>query len=124
LAIALLGGRPTREKERLGDVTLGLQDRHVVAHGRAGDAEVVPLDEGLGTDRLLGGNEVGDDGAQHLEARCVCTTPGFTYLDHYVDIHFTVINRANTARADVRVADGWFATSLCMVMPTAPRSLR
>ena len=32
---------------RLGDVALGLEDGHVVAHGGAGHAEVVPLDERL-----------------------------------------------------------------------------
>ena len=74
LAVALLGGHPARAGVRLGDVALGLQHRHVVAHGRAGDAEIVALDEGLGADRLLGGNEVGDDGAQHLEATVVGTT--------------------------------------------------
>jgi hypothetical protein len=62
LAIALFGGHPARAGVWLGDVPLGLQDRHVVADGCAGNAEVVPLDERLRTDRLLGGHEVGDDG--------------------------------------------------------------
>ncbi len=46
LAVALLGGHPARAGVRLGDVALGLQNGHVVAHGRAGHPEVVPLDEG------------------------------------------------------------------------------
>ena len=106
LAVALLGGHPARAGVRLGDVALGLQDGHVVAHGGAGDAEVVPLDERLRTDRLLGGHEVGDDGAQHLEATVVGATQLFTYPSQRVSAHFTGINRGNTARAVVRVADG------------------
>jgi branched-subunit amino acid aminotransferase/4-amino-4-deoxychorismate lyase len=37
-------------------------------------AEIIPVvavDERLGTDRLLGVDEVGDDGAQHLETTIV-----------------------------------------------------
>ena len=45
LAVALLGGHPARAGVRLGDVALGLQHRHVVAHGRTGHAQVVPLDQ-------------------------------------------------------------------------------
>jgi len=48
-------------------IVLVLQGRHVVAHGGRGDAQVVPLGEGLGADGLLGADVVLDDGAQHLE---------------------------------------------------------
>ena len=65
--VALVGGDAAGAGVRLGDVALVLQGRHVVAHGRRGDPEVVPLGEGLGADRLLGGDVVLDDGAQHLE---------------------------------------------------------
>ena len=74
LAVALLGGHPPGAGVRLGDVALGLQHRHVVADGGAGHAQVVPVDEGLRTDRFLGGDEVGNDGAQHLEATVVSTS--------------------------------------------------
>ena len=43
--VALVGGHPAGAGVRLGDVALLLQHGHVVAHGRAGDAEVVPLDD-------------------------------------------------------------------------------
>src|SRR6476660_4582248 len=65
-----------------------------------------PLDERLRTDRLLGRHEVGDDGTQHLEATVVGATQLFTYPSQRVSAHFTCINRGNTARAVVRVADG------------------
>jgi hypothetical protein len=72
----------------------------------------VPLDEGLGADRLLGGNEVGDDGTQHLEATIVGTTHVFTFPSHPVGVYFTVINSGDTVREAVRVANGLVATSL------------
>ena len=90
LAVALLGGHPARAGVRLRDVALGLKDGHVIAHGRTGDAEVVPLDERFRTDRLLGRNEVGDDGTQHLEATVVGATQLFTYPSQRVSAHFTV----------------------------------
>src|SRR6478735_1391325 len=74
LAVALFGGDPARAGVRLGDVALGLEDRHVVAHGGAGYAQVVPLDERLAADWLLGRDEVGDDGAQNFEPTIVGTT--------------------------------------------------
>ena len=78
LAIALLGGHPARTGVWLSDVALCLQDSHIVANRRARYAEIVLLDEGLRTDRLLGGHEVGDDGTQHLEATVVGATQLFT----------------------------------------------
>ena len=74
LAVALLGGHSPGAGVRLGDVALGLQHRHVVADGRGRHTQVVTLHQGLRTDRLLGGDEVGDDGAQHLEATVVGTS--------------------------------------------------
>ena len=65
--VALVGGDAPGAGVRLGDVALVLQRRHVVADRRRRDAEVVPLDERLGADRLLGGDVVLDDGAQHFE---------------------------------------------------------
>ena len=52
---------------RLGDQPLLLERGHVVAHRGRRDAEPVPLDERLGADRLLGGDVVLDDGAEHGE---------------------------------------------------------
>ena len=52
---------------RLGDEPLLLQRGHVVADGGRGDAEPVPVDERLGADRLLGGDVVLDDRAEHGE---------------------------------------------------------
>ena len=43
--VALVGRDPTGAGVRLGDVALVLQHRHVVADGRAGHAQVVPLDQ-------------------------------------------------------------------------------
>src|SRR4029079_15917998 len=107
-----------------GDVPLGLQHRHVIAHGRAGNAEIVPLDECLRTDRLLGGHEVGDDGTQHLKTTVVGATPLVTSPSQRFCVHFTVINRADIDRAVVCVADSTSTTSLCDVMPTPQRSPR
>jgi len=45
LAVALLGGDAAGAGVRLGDVALGLEDGHVVAHRCAGYAEIVPLDQ-------------------------------------------------------------------------------
>src|ERR1700752_5058710 len=92
LAVALLGGHTARTGVRLGDVPLGLQHRHVIAHRRAGDAEIVPLDECLRPDRLLGGHEVGNDRAQHLKAAVVGATHLLTCPFHQFSLHFTVIN--------------------------------
>src|SRR5580693_10304686 len=59
---------------RLGDVTLGLQHGHIVADRGGRDTEVVALDQRLRPDRLLGGDEVGDDRTQHLKATVVGTS--------------------------------------------------
>ena len=61
--VALVGGHPTRTRVRLRDVALGLEDRHVVADGGTRHPEVVTVDQRLGSDRLLGGDVVGHDGA-------------------------------------------------------------
>ena len=45
--VALVGRHPAGTGVGLGDVALFLQRRHVVAHGRGRDPEVVPLDQGL-----------------------------------------------------------------------------
>ena len=55
LPVALVGGDAARAGVRLRDVALVLQHGHVVADGRAGHPEVVPVDQRLGADRLLGG---------------------------------------------------------------------
>src|SRR5436190_15249076 len=52
---------------RLSDEALVLERRHVVADGGRGDAEVVPLDQRLRPDGLLGADVVLDDRAKHLE---------------------------------------------------------
>ena len=65
--VALVGRHPAGAGVRLGDEALLLQHRHVVADGGRGDAELVAVDEGLGADRLLGGDVVLDDRAQHGE---------------------------------------------------------
>jgi hypothetical protein len=78
LPVALLGGYPAGTGVRLGDVALRLEYRHVVAHRGTGDAKIVPLDQSLGADRLLGRDEVGDDGPQHLKT----TSVGSSHLAH------------------------------------------
>ncbi len=71
LPVALLGGYPPGAGVRLGDVALGLQHRHIVADRRRRNPEIVPLYQGFRADRFLGGDEVGDDRAQHLETTVV-----------------------------------------------------
>ena len=66
MAVALLRGHPPRAGVGLDDEALGLEHRHVVADGRAGHSQRVPVDEGLGADRFLGGDVVRDDGAQDI----------------------------------------------------------
>ena len=75
--VALVGRDPAGAGVRLGDEPLLLQRRHVVADGGRRDAERVPLDQRLGADRLLGGDVVLDDGAQHGELAVVlhCSPP-------------------------------------------------
>ena len=73
--VALVGRHPAGAGVRLADVALLLQHGHVVAHGGRGDAAGVPLDQGLAADRLLGGDVVLDDGAQHVELAIVETHP-------------------------------------------------
>jgi hypothetical protein len=52
---------------RLGDQALFLEGIHVVAERRLLNAELVQIIQSLATDRLVVGDEVLDDGAQHLE---------------------------------------------------------
>src|SRR5271154_6565932 len=71
LAVALFRRYPTGAGVRLSDVALGLEDGHIVAHRRGRDAEIMPVPQRLRADRFLGGDEVGDDRAQHLKAALV-----------------------------------------------------
>ncbi len=50
------------------DVSLCFEHSHVVTDRGAGHTEVVPVDESLGADRLLGGHVIRHDGAQDLES--------------------------------------------------------
>ena len=80
--VAGVGGDPAGAGVRRGDQPLLLERRHVVAHGRCRDAELVALEQRLGADRLGGLDVVLDDGAQHGEsaflahARRVSRRPG------------------------------------------------
>ena len=65
--VAGVGGHPAGAGVRLGDQPLLLERGHVVADRRRRDAEVVPVDQRLAADRLVGGDEVLDDRPQHLE---------------------------------------------------------
>jgi hypothetical protein len=69
--VALVGRDAPGAGVGLRDQPLLLQSRHVVAHGRGRDAQTVSLDQRLGADRLLGGDVVLDDRAEHGEAALV-----------------------------------------------------
>ena len=69
--VALVGGHPAGAGVRLGDVALLLEHRHVVADRGRGDAEVVPLGEGLAADRVVGRHVVLHDGPEDLQAAFV-----------------------------------------------------
>jgi hypothetical protein len=58
----------------------------------------VAVDEGLGTDRLLGRDEVGDDGTQYLEATIVGAAHVFTHPFHCRLIELDFILRSSAAR--------------------------
>ena len=62
----------------------------------------------LGADRLLGGHEVGDDGAQHLEA----TVVGTAHRIHLPNPDSILRGRRVDASRNVRAADRPVATSL------------
>ena len=57
VAVALIGGDPTRRRVRLGEEALPLELGHVVAHRGARHPEVARRGDGLGRDRL-GGEDV------------------------------------------------------------------
>ena len=69
--VAGVGGHPTGAGVRLGDQALVLEGGHVVADRGARDAELVTLDQRLGTHRLPRLDVVLDDGAQHGEPSLV-----------------------------------------------------
>ncbi len=69
--VAAVRGDAAGARVRLPDVTLLLQDRHVVTHGGRGDAEIVPLDQRLAADRLLRGDVVLDYRTQNGELAIV-----------------------------------------------------
>lgn len=60
-AVSLVGGDAAGTGVRLGDVALGLEECHVVAHSGARHSEVVTLDQCLGSHRVLGGDVIGHD---------------------------------------------------------------
>ena len=66
-AVALVGGDAARRRVRRRDELLFLEERHVVADRRGGDAEGVPLDDRLRADRLARGHVVLHDRAEHRE---------------------------------------------------------
>ena len=66
-AVALVGGDAAGAGVRLGDEPLVLQHGHVVADRGTGHTEIVPVDDHLRSDGLLGAHVVRDDGAQHRE---------------------------------------------------------
>jgi len=69
--VALVRGHAAGTGVRLGDVTLLLEHRHVVADGGAGHPERVALDQCLGPHRFPAGDVVGHDGAQYLQLAVV-----------------------------------------------------
>ncbi len=52
---------------RLGDIPLGLEHRHIIAHGGAGNSQIVLVDQCFRPDRLLGRDVVRDNRAQDLQ---------------------------------------------------------
>jgi hypothetical protein len=67
-AIALVGGHASGGGVRRGDELLVLEERHVVADGRRGHAELVPFDDRLAADGLVGVDVVLHDRAEDLQA--------------------------------------------------------
>src|SRR5208282_3497318 len=65
--VSLVRGHAARARVRLHDEALLFEHRHVIADGRRGDVQAVPVDEGLRADRLVGRHVVLDDGAQHRQ---------------------------------------------------------
>ena len=66
-SVAAVGGDSTGGGVRVGDVTLVLKRSHVVTDGGRRNSEVVPLDQRLGADGLMGGDVVLHDRSQHGE---------------------------------------------------------
>jgi hypothetical protein len=62
--VALVGRNPPGARVRLDDIALLFEHGHVVANSRGRDVQVVAVDERPGTNRLVGGHVVLDDGAQ------------------------------------------------------------
>jgi hypothetical protein len=69
--VPLVGRDPPGAGVRLRDQALFLQGRHVVADRGRRNPQPVPLDQGPRPDRLLGGDVVLDDGAQHRQPAVV-----------------------------------------------------
>ena len=65
--VALVRGDTTGARVRLRDQSLVLQQGHVVADRCARHPEIVPVDDHLGADGLLGAHVVRDDRAKHRE---------------------------------------------------------
>ena len=98
--VALVGGDPAGAGVRLGDEPLLLQRRHVVADGRGRDTEGVTLDQGLGADRLLGGDVVLDDGSQDGELAVVLQSarlPQHPGLGHVRSWHSSALSAKRTS---------------------------
>ena len=66
-AVALVGGDAPGRGVRLRDEAFVLERGHVVADGGRRDVQVVTVDQRPRADRLVGGDVVLDDGAQHGE---------------------------------------------------------
>ena len=105
---------------RLGDVPLGLQHRHVVADGGAGNAQVVALYQGLRADGFLGGHKVGDDGAQHLKTTLVGTAHRLSPPGGADRVHFMVSNGQLTIGDSSRSRDSAYdlQVSLSSMIPS------
>ena len=79
--VALVGGDAAGRGVRRGDELFFFEQRHVVADGRGGDAEGVPLDDRLRADRLARRHVVLHDDAEHCEAAFGDHVPRFPVPD-------------------------------------------
>jgi hypothetical protein len=96
-SVSTIGGHPPRAGVRLGDEPLVLERRHVIADGRRGDAQIVPLHERLGAHRLVGGDVVLHDRAQDGESALL-------EHDHLLDWHSSNLSAKCNAHAGDRRA--------------------